>query len=108
MRNPQAEEDALMILSDTGFSGDRGDQLDNIIGTREVMNFLGGELPKLRRLGWKVNLEGRVEPFMDDAEFAMPVVKIRDGSSPGVFEVGFEFEDGQGQSLSPGDIQRAV
>ncbi|MEM7392220.1 MAG: SNF2-related protein, partial [Verrucomicrobiota bacterium] len=108
VRNPDREEEALAILSEAGFSCERGDQLNSIIGTREVMNFFGGEMPRLQRMGWRMDLEGRVEPFMEEADFAVPVVKVKESGSPGMFDVGFEFENTEGQSLSHAEIQRAL
>jgi len=109
VRNPKQEEMALEQLRATGFAGTRGDDLESIKGCREVLNFLGGGLPGLRRMGWKVTLEGRVEPFMDSMEFATPVVHVEaPTSSQGWMEVGFEFENQQGQSLQESEIQRAI
>jgi superfamily II DNA or RNA helicase len=108
IRNPARESAALQRLAAHGFAGERGDELTPIVGTREVLNFLGGHLPALRRLGWKVTLEGRVEPFLESASFATPVVRVRDGEGGNWFDVRFDFEDGLGQSLSEAEIQRAL
>ena len=108
VRNPVSEQRALERLADAGFPGEHGDDLKPIVGGREVLNFLGSGVPKLRRAGWKVELEGRVQPFMDSASLATPVVRITDSSSAGWFDVGFVYEDGSGQSLSDSEIQRAL
>jgi len=107
VRNPAAEEAALEILKPTGFRGRRGDMLTQIRGTREVLNFLGGGLPRLRRCGWRVDLDGMVAAFMDQAEFTMPVVHIN-SSGAGFFDVGYEYESQGGQSLDDSEIQRAI
>ena len=108
VRNPDQETRALQRLAEAGFSGDCGDALKPIVGCREVLNFLGSGLPRLRRLGWKVDLEGRVQPFMESADFVTPVVHITDSSSPSWFDVGFDYEDSGGQSLSETEIHRAL
>ena len=108
VRNLDAEKQALEKLAPTGFRGRRGDLLTSIVGVREVLNFLGGSVPKLRRYGWRVELEGKVAPFMDEADFTTPVIHVNESSSEGFFEVGYEYENTGGQSLTDGEIQRAI
>ncbi|VGO15914.1 hypothetical protein PDESU_04503 [Pontiella desulfatans] len=108
VRNPDAEQQALEIITDIGFRGRRGDLLMQIRGTREVLNFLGGGMPRLQRMGWSIDLEGMVAAFMDQAESTMPVVHINTSASSGFFEVGYEYETLGGQSLDDADIQRAI
>jgi len=108
VRNMDAEKKALEKLEPTGFRGHRGDLLTPIIGSREVLNMLGSGVPKLRRLGWRVELEGRVAPFMDEAESITPVIHIHEASSSGFFEVGYNYENTSGESLSASEIQRAI
>lgn len=107
VRNPDAEMRALARLDDVGMGGDFGDELTDIVGNREVLNFLGGALPALRRLGWRAEFSGRVAQFIDEADFASPVVQVS-ASGERWFEVGFHFEDAAGQSLSESDIRRAL
>ena len=108
IRNPAREKRALELLAPAGFTGDRGDQLANIVGTRLVLNFLGTHLPALRRRGWKVELEGKVSTYMDSISFATLVVHIDDSKSGKWFDLGFDFETQDGASLSPADIQLAL
>ena len=108
VRNPTAESTAIERLAEFGLRGERGDNLSAIIGTREVLNFLGHAVPKLRRKGWKIELAGSVDPFMESMSFAAPVVRVGSTGANGLFDVGFEYEDGQGQSLSEIDIQHAI
>ncbi|MGD9874653.1 MAG: DEAD/DEAH box helicase [Kiritimatiellia bacterium] len=108
VRNPSREAQALEVLRDTGFAGEHGDALAPVVGCREVLNFLGSGLPKLRRLGWTVALAGRIEPFMDELDFTTPVIHVENGEGGNWFEVGFMFEDTRGQSLSEAEIQRAL
>jgi superfamily II DNA or RNA helicase len=108
VRNPDAEKEALEIVTDMGFRGRRGDMLMQIRGNREVLNFLGGGMPRLQRLGWRIDLDGMVAPFMEQAESTVPVVHINPSASSGFFEVGYEYETHEGQSLDEADIQRAI
>jgi len=108
VRNAAAERRALERLAAIGFSGECGDDMTSIVGKRNVLNFLGGALPALRRLGWRVELEGSVTPFMESLDFATPVVHVDDPAGGQWFDVGFGFEDGDGASLSPAEIQRAI
>jgi superfamily II DNA or RNA helicase len=108
VRNPDAEKRALEKLAPTGLRGHRGDMLTSIVGVRDVLNFLGGSVPKIRRYGWRVELEGRVAPFMDEVDFGTPVIHINEAPAEGFFEVGYEYENTGGQSLNESDIQRAL
>ena len=68
VRNLAAEKRALERLAASRFIGEYGDDLCSIVGQRNVLNFLGSEMPALRRMGWKVDLEGRVAPYMEELE----------------------------------------
>lgn len=106
-RNLEAEKQGMARLARAGFRGVAGDDLSSIVGTREVMNFLGREWPALRREGWKIELQGKVAEFMEAADFIAPVVKIS-AVDDSAFDVGFQFEDGSGTNWSAADIQRAL
>jgi superfamily II DNA or RNA helicase len=108
VRNTRREQLALEQLRSTGLAGQCGDDLTSIVGKREVMNFLGGHLAALRRLGWKVDMEGRVTSFLDDMDFIAPVAHIQPDEEAGWFDVSFDFEDMDGASISAADIQRAL
>ena len=108
VRNPDAEKAALIRLRPSGFSGECGDDLSSIVGGREVLNFLGSWLPALRRKGWQVELKGKVSGHMDSLTFATPVVHISEGGTGNWFDVGFDFEDMHGASVSAADIQLAI
>lgn len=108
IRNPDAEEEALKIITDTGFRGRRGDMLAQIRGTREVLNFLGSGMPRLQRRGWRIDLDGMIAAFMEQAESTVPVVHINPSACTGFFEVGYDYETTGGQSLDDADIQRAI
>ena len=108
VRNPAAEERALRRAAAAGFPGDRGDELASIVGNRDVLNFLGGQLPALRRAGWRVELKGKIAGLFESARFTTPVVHVRDDATHGWFDIGFSFEDTEGASLSHNDIQLAI
>ena len=108
-RNLPAERHALARLARAGFAGERGDALGHVMGTRAVLNCLGGELTVLRRLGWRIEIEGRVKEYFEQLDMAIPVVAIHpvaDGRND--FEVGIVYEAPDGHRLAPGEIQRAL
>ncbi len=115
-RNLEAERIALARLARYGITGpgdvDRptyGNNLQPIIGTRLVRNFLGQVVPILRRNGWKVEWEGRIGDVAEEARFATPVVHVvpaSDGS--GWFDVSFSYDDGEGGSVSLAEVARAL
>lgn len=108
-RNLLAEDKALKRLTAMGFKGASGDQFEPITGTRAVLNFLGSDLPALRRLGWKVQMEGKVATYGETLPVATPVVHVsRSTGENGWFDVGIDVEDPTGGTLSPADIQRAL
>ncbi len=107
IRNMAAEKEAVEKLSITGFTGRAGDTLKNIVGPREVLNFLGSGVPQVRRFGWQVELEGRVKPFAEKADYVVPVVHVDERESGNYFDVSYEYDIGTG-SISERDIQRAL
>ena len=82
VRNEAQEADALRRLAAFGFAGAVGDELSHIVDQREVLNFLGSELPALRRMGWKVELKGRVETLEASAERAVNTFFSRTPTAP--------------------------
>lgn len=107
-RNKHAEIRALDVLGVMGFIGLTGDSTTSIVGSRLVLNFLGGSIPALRRRGWIVELHGRIAPQFENMSFATPIVKVEDDSDGRWFDVGFDFEDSTGASISNADIQLAL
>jgi superfamily II DNA or RNA helicase len=108
VRNPAEERAALARLDATGLRGETGDALAAIVGCREVLNFLGRDVPALRRLGWKVEMDQKVDSFMETLDFVAPVVRVREGGVGDWFDVDFEFDGGAAGSLTPADVQRAL
>ena len=108
VRNPPAEAKALARLGELGLKGLTGDQMEPLVGCREVLNFLGRDLPALQRSGWKVDFEGTVRELAESTASVTPVVHVREQSGSDWFEVDFEFDDGQGGALSAAEVQRAL
>ncbi len=107
IRNMAYEKAGVEKLAVAGFVGRAGDTLRNIVGPREVLNFLGSGVPKLRRMGYEVELEGRVKPFAEKADYVAPVIQVNEAESGSYFDVNYEYEIGTG-SISERDIQRAL
>jgi superfamily II DNA or RNA helicase len=107
IRNMAAEKEAVEKLHAVGFDGRAGDTLKNIVGPREVLNFLGSGVPKVRRFGWQVELEGRVKPFAEKADYVVPIVHVDESETGDYFDVSYEYDVGTG-SISERDIQRAL
>ncbi len=107
VRSPHSERRALENLRHFGFSGDSGETLTHIVGEREVLNFIGSKLPTLRRSGWKVELEGRVSPYLEGLHSITPVIRVTDSPDHDWFEIGFDYEH-DGQTLPMADVQRAI
>ncbi|MCK5849476.1 MAG: DEAD/DEAH box helicase family protein, partial [Kiritimatiellae bacterium] len=107
-RNHDAEKAAMIRLQPSGLSGEYGDRLSSIVGKRDVLNFLATWIPALRRKGWRIDLQGRIEPHMESLQFATPVVHVHESSDEKWFDIGFEFEDDHGATISPADVQSAI
>ena len=108
VRHHEREADGVALLDRLGFHGAVGDALSPVVGLREVLNFLGRDLPALRRRGWKVELQGRVAAQFDEAVFVTPVVRITQPSGAGWFEVDIAYEDTRGRPVPAADVQRAL
>lgn len=109
VRDLPAEQKALAALARFGLSGRNGADLNDIVGTREVLNFLGHAVPALRRKGWRVVWDGRIRATMETAIFATPVVRIDpENGADGWFDVRFDYDAGEIGGLSGADIQRAL
>lgn len=108
VRNPAAESGALARLAELGLRGMCGDQLEPLVGCREVLNFLGRDLPALRRSGWRVDFEGSVRELAESTPSVTPVVHVREQPGSDWFEVDFQFDDGTGGTLTAAEVQRAL
>ena len=107
IRNMAAEKRAVQRLGAVGFLGRAGDTLRNIVGPREVLNFLGSGVPKLRRMGWQVEMEGRIKPFAEKVDRVAPIIRVEESKSGDYFDVNYEYVVGS-TSISERDIQQAL
>ena len=109
VRNLAAEKNALKRMMSLSMGGETGDSLAAIIGKARVLHFLGTGVPGMRRLGWTVDLQGRVTELADQCEAATPVVSVNPaGGDNAWFDVGFNYETSAGESLSAADVARAL
>ena len=106
VRNEDLERAAIASLAEYGLRGDAGDDFEPVTRTHAVLNFMGNAVPALRRRGWRVEFEGRISDEMETLDFVAPVVHVEDGND--WFDIRFDFEDGEGGSLSSSEIQRAI
>ncbi|MDD4019965.1 MAG: SNF2-related protein, partial [Kiritimatiellae bacterium] len=104
-RNLPAETKAVALLGHYGFA-DTGPAY-TLVGTREVLNFLGSGYPALGRSGWKIAFTGKLAELVDELPVVTPVVQIAEKSG-GWFDVGFTFDLPGQHPLPPADIQRAI
>lgn len=104
-RNLPAENAALGLLARCGF--EKTATGHTLVGTREVLNFLGSGYPSLRRSGWKITFTGKLAELIDALPAVTPVVQIAE-KRDGWFDVGFAFDCHGGPPLPPADIQRAI
>ena len=102
-----AEKNAVEKLQTVGFIGRAGDTLKNIEGVNEVLNFLGSGVPKIQRLGWIVELEGRVKPFVEKTEVITPRVNISENSDGSYFDINYEYIS-ENASIKESDIKKAL
>lgn len=107
-RNKAAEQSALKMLIPLGLRGEIGDSMTSIVGSRDVLNFLGGSIPMLRRQGWQIDLHGRITTFFEELPFATPVVNVEHDAQNRWFDVGFNFENIDGASISQSQIHNAL
>ncbi len=108
-RNLPLERRGLARLVAAGFHGETGVALQPVRRTRDVCNILGGLVPQLRRLGWRVDVEGDLAGFFDSIDMAVPVVRVAAGASlAGGFDVRMDYELPSGRRLDQGRIQQAL
>ena len=109
VRNMDCEKEALRRLAKVGLRGEQGDALTPVVGVNGVLNVLGRDMPELRRCGWKIGFEGRLQSYVEnEVDFATPVVRVNGGEGSDWFEVDFDFDAGNGTSISASDVQRAL
>ncbi len=107
VRSFAAEKAALRQLVRYGITGEQGDQLEPIIGARNVLNFLGSAIPEMRRNGWHVTVNGPLQDVYNDARTIVPVVKIEE-EKDGWFDVSYTFETDRNTAIPVTEVQRAL
>ncbi|MCX7817710.1 MAG: DEAD/DEAH box helicase [Kiritimatiellae bacterium] len=108
IRNADAEAEALRMLARRGLVGECGDRLSPLVGERSVVNFLAREVPALRRRGWTFSVEGRAATAMEEAIWAVPVVRIVPAADGRSFEVEVRLEDSGGGHIPASEARRAL
>jgi SNF2 family DNA or RNA helicase len=76
-------------------------------GRRAVLNFVSGSMPFFKRQGWKIRLEGRIADYLEESNYVTPVVSV-DDTDDNTIDISFKFEDSDGESITMGDVQRAI
>ena len=115
MRNLDDERAAVAILKEMGFEDlsldspgkAAGPEPLQIVGSTEVLNFIGAGYPRLVREGWKVKLSDRLNAYMDSLDSIVPVAEIEDNPD-GSFDVGYRFEIIGGRKVSHSELQTAL
>ena len=119
MRNLEAERAAVEMLRELGFEDLSLDSSAaprargsapaplQIVGSTEVLNFIGAGYPRLVREGWKVKLSERLNSYMDSLDSIVPVADIEDNPD-GSFDVGYRFETLAGRKVSHAELQTAL
>ena len=107
-RNVALERRGLSRLAASGFRGSNGASLTTISGERKVLNALADLVPHLRRLGWRVDVEGRLGEFFDSVDMVVPVVRVDEGKAGGPFEVKIDYELASGAKIPQPQIFTAL
>lgn len=107
-RNLPYEKAAIALLKQFGISGETGSSINSIVGEHYVLNFLGTTMPSLRRKGWHVILDEKLDAFVDSQDCVVPVVNIDNSNTPGYFDVSYTFYTLPDKIVSHTDVQRAI
>ena len=106
-RNRPAEEFASSLVEKAMGCVDYVCPKGTATGRRDVLNFVSGSMPFFRRQGWKIRLEGRIAEYLEESNYVTPVVSV-DDSYDNAIDISFKFEDSNGESITMGDVQRAI
>lgn len=110
VRDPEFEKKSIEALNRFGVAGVSGSALAPVVGERNVMNFIGGTIPALRRMGWKVQTDAHLDKFINEQYSIVPVVEItQPPSAPESFEVKYTFYSSENDVVVPhSTVQRAI
>jgi len=105
-RNLEAEFAALERLRAGGFSqpDSKGEMI--LKGERQILRFLGADLPALQR-EWKVELGARFSNISETIAHVRPRIEVR-GSGENWFELSVSLGTPEGQLFSSAEIQRLL
>ncbi len=108
-RSLKSEQEAMKLLEGWGFERAyrEGDLKMYITDPHAVLNFLGGGIPALRRLGWKIDYADRLNELVESFSAVVPVVKVKDADG-GAFDVRYSFELAGGGEVSDVEVQVAL
>jgi hypothetical protein len=101
VRNLAREKEALGRLHLLGLRGEVGDGLTPIVGCREVLNFLGRDVPALRRQGWKIDLDqaSSAPCHGRTTDMVTPVVRVNDRDRTATGSTSrFQFDDARARA----------
>lgn len=108
IRNLEAENNALKLLSSIGFNVNRQKKLEPIIGNETVLKFLGYSLPLLQDMGWKIKLKGSISGYLLNLNFIKPLIKIYFEKSTQRFNAEIKFQTKDGEILSETVILKSL
>ncbi len=108
VRSIDDEREAINLLKSMGFEPGykSGDLKLGTINQTRILNFFGGGIARLRRLGWTVDMDDKLYNTIDSMRSILPLVRIKDAPSGG-FDVSYSF-DAQGKDIDPIEIQAAL
>ncbi len=108
VRSIEDEREAINLLKSMGFEPGykSGDLKLGTIDQHDILNFFGGGLARLRRMGWTVDIDEKLCRTIDSMRSILPLVKIKDAPSGG-FDVSYTF-DAQGEIIDPIEVQAAL
>lgn len=107
-RNLPVERSAIALLKQYGITGETGSSISPIVGEHYVLNFIGTTMPSLRRKGWHVILDDKLDAFVDSQDCVIPVVNIDKAEVPGYFDVSYTFYTLPNNIVPHSDVQRAI
>ena len=108
LRNMELETDGLHYLTASGMEGQKGDTLTPIEGSCDVMHFLVEKIALLKRKGWSIEFEGRLQDMVEAAEWLQPVIAINASDQDGWFIVNIDFYAQDGECIPTEDVENVL
>ncbi len=107
-RNPDAEQEALDLLKQSGFAAHSGDQLSAIEGQSNIFNLLARVRYEFEPRGWTVTLRGDLEALAGRAAMLLAQVGIEDSDTPDWFTFNLTLRGSDGSSVTEAAVRRAL